>query len=101
MNLKPEDIPSLSSFCEQAILLVAGAKPEHRLGLFIALRYDVLNRVYPHETFSAGEATLSFFPDTLAYITGATPIPETKPDDRPFKANYLDWCRTHRAECAT
>ncbi len=101
MSLQPEDIPPLSSFCEQAILLVAGAKPENRLGLFIALRYDVLNRAYPHATFSAGEATLSFFANTLAYVSGAEPIPATKEDDRPFRANWLDWCRAHRAECAT
>ncbi len=85
----------LATFCEGAIYLLDNVVPEDKLRLFLTLRYDTLNRAYPHDTFSAGEATLSFFPDTLAYVSGARPIPANKEEDYPFRANWLDWCRLH------
>ena len=90
---------TLADFCRAALLDIT-ASPD-RLSAFLHWRYDRLNREHPHAIFSVGEATPEFFGQTLAYVVGVEPIPETKPDDRPFRANYLDWCRKHLAECAT
>lgn len=96
----PNHPGKLDSYLRHCIGILDGLPATARLPMFLTFRYDCINRFYPHPTFSSGEATLSFFPDTLAYVSGAVPIPAAKEEDRPFRANWLDWCRAHRAECA-
>ncbi len=89
----------LDSYLRHCVSVLSGLPAQARLSMFLTFRYDCVNRFYPHPTFSAGEATPDFFARTLAYVSGAEPIPATKEEDRPFRANWLDWCRVHRAEC--
>jgi hypothetical protein len=60
---------------------------------FMELRYDELNRRFPHPPFSTQEAENAFFAKTLAYVSGAEEIPLSTNDDRPYRSNYLEWCR--------
>lgn len=91
---------NLLQFVAASCYALDNAAPADKLPLFLLLRYDRLNRFYPHPTFSAGEATLDFFEKTLLCLTGETPIPATKEEDRPFRANWLEWCRVHAKEVA-
>lgn len=67
-----------------------GYPAEKKIALFMECRYDILNKLYPHETFSAEQAHLSFFQDTLDYLLGKVEIPK-KEKGNEYKNNYIDW----------
>lgn len=87
--------PTLTSFLTSAAAEVAAGVGAAR---FVELRYDVLNSLYPHPVFGVNQATPEFFATTLAYVTGARPIPESEPGaaqgaDPTYWRRYRDWCR--------
>jgi hypothetical protein len=72
--------------------------------VFLEWRYDKLNKLYPHKTFSVGQATYEFFHDTLEILEGRAPMP-SKYDEKgnkksEYELNYIEWLESHQIKNA-
>ncbi len=95
----PECRLSLSDWLDTAIIMLSiGYTP----ALFVELRYDRMNRFYPHGVFSVNEATPEFFRETLDHLVGDNHIADRRPGNAltgaadPYWVSYRDWVRAHR-----
>lgn len=72
------------------------------LDLFMELRYHELARMFPHDVFSVGQASLDFFDRALANLNGAPfdePTKDGQPPPKPseYEANYRRWIGAHQS----
>jgi hypothetical protein len=70
--------------------------PSIALDLFLDLRYRELRALFPHDTFSVGQASLDFFDTALAHLNGV-PFAKTEGEPSVYEANYRRWIVKHRA----
>jgi hypothetical protein len=87
---------TLKQFCCAALIRLANDPAEEKAKLFCVIRYDEMNRLFPHRAFSISEATSDFFEKTLGYINDPESIPEIKPDTLEYTKNYLEWLHKYR-----
>jgi len=66
------------------------------LDLFLDLRYRELRALFPHDTFSVGQASLDFFDTAVAHLNGV-PFAKTEGEPSVYEANYRRWIVKHRA----
>lgn len=65
------------------------------IDLFLEMRYHELARLFPHDTFSVGQASLDFFDTALAHLNGE---PFAKGDGEPsiYEMNYRKWIKSYK-----
>lgn len=59
-----------------------------KISTFLQLRYDEMNRLFPHDTFGNDRVTLSFFEDTISDLND---IHLKISSDSLYEANYKRW----------
>ncbi len=62
---------------------------------FIELRYYVLGRLFPHDTFSVGQGTMDFFQRLHGHLNGEPFEKMDKPSE--YEMNYRRWVEGHLA----
>jgi hypothetical protein len=84
--------PHLSGFLADAAFEVEHEPVATRIARFIELRYHTLSRLFPHDVFSVGQASLDFFDKALTHVEGA-PFDEIHGGGKPsvYEANYRSW----------
>ena len=83
-----------SSFLRAAI---ARLQEEPTAVTLFDLRYTLLAKLFPHQTFSVNQCSFSFFEDTLNLLTGATPFPPEKDQGSEYQRNYYKWIKSHQS----
>jgi hypothetical protein len=67
----------------------------HSITRFMELRYDVLNKIFPHKTFSVNQASLDFFDNALNHLRGHSFDSKEKVSE--YELNYREWILKNRA----
>lgn len=91
MNISPDRM--LGSFLREATAKIK--QSEDKLATFIELRYYIMARLSPHDTFSVGQATLDFFETALAHLEGAS-FGGNDSEQSEYEKNYRRWIRAHQ-----
>lgn len=83
---------------------VSAARDEMRAGAnidrWIELRYYIMAKECPHDTFSVEQASLTFFETAHNHIWGLEDMPKSVPN-RPlsvYDLNYIKWIKQAQAE---
>jgi hypothetical protein len=96
---------TLHEFCQRAIRELEKVERGNFASVFVAYRYDLMGRMFPHEVFGTNRTT-EFFEDTLRYLNNPRELKEALKEatenKQTYEIRYLKWVLSHsRVELST
>ena len=70
------------------------AKSENKVETFLRLRYDEMNRLFPHEPFGNNQVSLSFFDEAIVDLTTPSHL-KINPNSL-YEVRYKNWIESNR-----